>query len=189
MAADTEDARRLTPLMRLAGVVAAVAAVALLGYASGATAVTADELREWVQGFALLAPPIFICLFVVLNTLGLPLPVLGVVGGAIFGVFEGTAVALAAMTVAACLQFWLARRLGGERLRVRLGAQLGRLGRLLERRGVLAVATGRLLPGPFSELNMAAGLTPLSFRDFALGTVLGCAPKALAWSGLGSALG
>ena len=175
--------------MRLTAVVTSIAAMALVGYASGATAVTADDLRQWVQGFALFAPPIFICLFVVLNTLGLPLPVLGLVGGAAFGVLEGTVVTLSAMTVAACLQFWLARRLGGERLRGRLGSQLGRLGLLLERRGVLAVAAGRLLPGPFSELNMAAGLTPLAFRDFAIGTVLGCAPKAMAWSGVGAALG
>ena len=50
------------------------------------------------------------------------------------------------------------------------------------------MAGGRLLPGPFSELNMAAGLTPLAFRDFAVGTLLGCLPKAIAWSGVGAAL-
>jgi uncharacterized membrane protein YdjX (TVP38/TMEM64 family) len=189
LAAGSDSGRRPTVSTRLAGVVIAIVAVTLVGYVSGATVVTTDEVRQWVQGFALFAPPIFIGLFVVLNTLGLPLPVLGVVGGATFGVFWGTAVTLTAMTVAACLQLGLARRLGGERLRGRLGAQLGRLGPLLERRGVLAVAAGRLVPGPFSELNMAAGLTPLTFRDFAIGTVLGCAPKAMAWSGVGAAFG
>jgi uncharacterized membrane protein YdjX (TVP38/TMEM64 family) len=105
------------------------------------------------------------------------------------GLFEGAAVTLSAMWVTACIQFLLARRLGGERLRKRLGDQLGRIGLLLERRGALAVAGGRLLPGPFSELNMAAGLTPLTFRDFAVGTLLGCAPRAAAWSAVGAALG
>jgi len=188
MVAETEDGRRTRPLMRLAVVVAFTAAVAILGYASGVTAVSAHELREWVQGFSRLAPLVFICLFVVLNTLGLPAPVLGTVGGATFGLFEGAAVTLSAMTVTACIQFLLARRLGGERLRKRLGAQLGRIGPLLERKGAIAVAVGRLLPGPFSELNLAAGLTPLEFRDFAVGTILGCAPKAVAWSGVGAAL-
>lgn len=187
--ADPQDGRRATPLIRFAGVVAVIAAVAILGYASGATAVTTHELREWLQGFSRLAPLVFICLFLALNTLGLPAPVLGAVGGAAFGVFEGAAVILSAMTVTACIQFLLARRLGGERLRNRLGGRLGRLGVLLERRGALAVAGGRLLPGPFSELNMAAGLTPLAFRDFAVGTILGCAPKAVAWSAVGAALG
>jgi uncharacterized membrane protein YdjX (TVP38/TMEM64 family) len=35
---------------------------------------------------------------------------------------------------------------------------------------------------------MLAGLTLLTFRDFAIGTVIGCAPKSLAWSGLGAFL-
>jgi uncharacterized membrane protein YdjX (TVP38/TMEM64 family) len=82
-----------------------------------------------------------------------------------------------------------ARHVGGESLRERLGDELGGVGRFLKRRGALAVAGGRLLPGPFSELNMAAGLTPLAFRDFALGTLLGCLPKAAAWSAVGAALG
>jgi uncharacterized membrane protein YdjX (TVP38/TMEM64 family) len=187
--AGTEDGRRARPLMRLAGLVALIAAVALVGQASGAVVVTAHELRDWVQGFSRLGPLVFIGLFLTLNTLGLPAPVLGTVGGATFGLFEGAAVTLSAMSVTACIQFLLARRLGGERLRKRLGAQLGRVGLLLERRGALAVAGGRLLPGPFSELNMAAGLTPLTFRDFAVGTLLGCAPKAAAWSAVGAALG
>jgi len=188
MVGETEDGPRTRPLVRLVGLVALIAGVAIVGHASGATAVTAHELREWVQSFSRLAPLVFICLFVVLNTVGLPAPVLGAVGGATFGLFEGATVTLSAMWVTACIQFLLARRLGGERLRKRLGAQLGRIGVLLERRGALAVAGGRLLPGPFSELNMAAGLTPLAFRDFAVGTVLGCAPKAIVWSSVGAAL-
>jgi uncharacterized membrane protein YdjX (TVP38/TMEM64 family) len=187
--ADPEHGRRTTSLWRFAGVVAVIAALAILGHASGITAVTPHELRVWVQGFSRLAPLVFIGLFLTLNTLGLPVPVLGAVGGALFGVFEGAVVILSAMTVTACIQFLIARRLGGERLRNRLGERLGRIGQLLERRGALAVAGGRLLPGPFSELNMAAGLTPLAFRDFAVGTVLGCAPKAVAWSAVGAALG
>jgi uncharacterized membrane protein YdjX (TVP38/TMEM64 family) len=189
MAADTEDGRRTGPWMRLAGLVALIAGVAIVGHASGATTATAHELREWVQGSFRLGPLVFVGLFVALNTLGLPAPVLGAVGGATFGPFEGAAVTLSAMWVTACIQFLLARHLGGERLRNRLGDQLGRIGLLLERRGALAVAGGRLLPAPFSELNMAAGLTPLTFRDFAVGTFLGCAPKAAAWSAVGAALG
>jgi uncharacterized membrane protein YdjX (TVP38/TMEM64 family) len=63
-----------------------------------------------------------------------------------------------------------------------------RVSQLLERRGVMAVAGTRLLPGPFSELNMLAGLTVLKLRDFTIGTIIGCVPKALAWSGLGALL-
>ena len=175
-------------MRRIAGLVALIAAVAILGYATGVTTMTTGELRGWLQDFSGLAPLVFICVFFALNTLGVPAPVLAAVGGVTFGVVEGAAVTLAAMWMTACAQFLLARRLGGERLRACLSAQLGRVGRILERRGALAVAGGRLLPGPFSELNMAAGLTPLTFRDFAIGTCLGCAPKAAAWSAVGATL-
>jgi uncharacterized membrane protein YdjX (TVP38/TMEM64 family) len=174
--------------MRLVVIVAVIAGLAVVGYLSGVTAVTADDVSAWLNGFPRLAPVVFIGLFALLNTIGLPLPVLVTVGGSAFGPLEGAAITLFAMWATACIQFLLARRLGGEQLRQRLGAQLGRVGSILERRGVLAVAGGRLLPGPFSELNMAAGLTPLSFRNFAIGTALGCAPKALAWSAIGAAL-
>jgi uncharacterized membrane protein YdjX (TVP38/TMEM64 family) len=174
--------------MRLVGVATLIAGVAIVGHASGATTVTPHQLREWIHGFSRLAPLVFICLFVALNTVGLPVPVLGAVGGATFGRIEGAAVTLSAMWVTACIQFLVARYLGGKSLRKRLGDRLGRIGLFLERRGALAVAGGRLLPGPFSELNMAAGLTPLTFRDFAIGTLLGCAPKAAAWSVAGAAL-
>lgn len=184
----TERTRR-SPLPRLAVVAAAIAALAIAGHETGVTAVTTQQLRTWVQEFSVLAPLVFIGVFAALNTLGLPLPVLGVAGGSAFGAFEGAAVTLAAMWVTACVQFLLARRVGGEHLRAHLSPRLGRAGRLLERRGALAVAGSRLLPVPFSELNMAAGLTPIAFRDFAMGTALGCAPKAIAWSAVGTAIG
>jgi uncharacterized membrane protein YdjX (TVP38/TMEM64 family) len=176
-------------IMRLVGVATLIAGAAIVGHASGAAALTTPQLRDWIQGFSLLAPFVFICFFAALNTLGLPVPVLGAVGGATFGSIEGAAVTLSAMWATACIQFLLARYVGGESLRRRLCDRLGRIGLLLERRGALAVAGGRLLPGPFSELNMAAGLTPLTFRDFAVGTLIGCAPKAAAWSSIGAALG
>lgn len=175
-------------MMRLAGVAAVIAGLTVAGYASGATMATAQDLREWLHGFPRFAPVVFIGLFAALNTIGLPVPVLVTVGGSAFGTFEGAAITLLAMWVTACIQFLLARRLGGEPLRQRLGEKLGRLGPILQRRGMLAVAGGRLLPGPFSELNMAAGMTPLAFWDFAIGTALGCTPKAVAWSAVGAAL-
>jgi uncharacterized membrane protein YdjX (TVP38/TMEM64 family) len=89
------------------------------------------------------------------------------------------------MTAAACVQLLLARRLTGPaRTAVRLpGSE--RLPKALQGRGWLAVVALRLAPGPFSEVNLAAGLTPLRVRSIAVGTLLGGAPKALGWAALG----
>ena len=175
--------------MRLAALTASVGALAIVGYASGAVTVTADDLRAWVHGYGRLAPLAFVMLFFALNTMGVPAPALGAVSGGAFGMVVGTVVTLSAMCATACGQFLLARHLGGNALRQGVSGRMGRIGNFLERRGVLAVASGRLLPGPFSELNMAAGLSPLAFRDFAIGTLLGCAPKAAVWSAVGATLG
>lgn len=187
--AEAPGAGETTSWLRPAAVIALMVTAAIAGYASGATGITAVDAREWIRGFTRGGPLVFVGLFVALNTLGLPVPILATVGGAAFGFLEGAVMTLCAMWVTACFQFLLARRIGGDRLRTRLAGRLGRIGLILERRGALAVAAGRLLPGPFSELNMAAGLTPLAFRDFAIGTLLGCAPKAVAWSAVGTALG
>ena len=145
-------------------------------------------LRGWVTRAGIAGPMLFVVVFLALNTAGVPLPVLGAAAGTAFGPVSGATTLLVAMTITACVQFLLARHVVGERVRQRLGHALVRVNQLVERRGVLAVAGARLLPGPFSEFNMLAGLTLLRLRDFTIGTVIGCTPKALAWSGLGALL-
>jgi uncharacterized membrane protein YdjX (TVP38/TMEM64 family) len=146
------------------------------------------ELRGLVNRAGSFGPLLFVVCFLALNTVGVPLPVLGAAAGIAFDPVSGAMTSLVAMTITACTQFLLARHIVGERVRQRLGHALMRVNQLVERRGVIAVAGARLLPGPFSEFNMLAGLTALKLRDFTIGTVIGCAPKALAWSGLGALL-
>ena len=42
---------------------------------------------------------------------------------------------------------------------------------------------------PYGLVNFSAGLTHLSYRDMALGTVIGAAPKVFAYTALGGSLG
>jgi len=146
------------------------------------------ELRGWLKQASGAGALLFVVLFLALNTIGIPAPVLGAAGGAAFGAVSGAPVTLVALTITACAQFLLARHVVGERVRQRLGHASVRTSQLLERRGVIAVAGARLLPGPFRAFNMLAGLTSLTLRDFMIGTILGCIPKALAWSGIGALL-
>lgn len=168
----------------------AVAAAVLYtaGSLGGVSGLSGAELRHWLTATPVPAPVAFIVLFLVLNTVALPAPLLGATAGVAFGPLPGTALTLLALTLTAGAQFTFARHLGGDRLRARLAARLGRAGRLIEQRGVLTVAAVRLLPGPFSELNLVAGLTPICLRDFMLGTALGGAPKAALWVGVGAVL-
>jgi uncharacterized membrane protein YdjX (TVP38/TMEM64 family) len=165
-----------------------MAGTAAAGYLLEAWMDPLPALREWVSRAGSAGPLVFAALFLALNTVGVPLPVLGAAAGVAFGPVSGATTLLAAMTITACAQFLLARYVVGERVRQRLGQALVRVSPLLERRGVIAVAGARLLPVPFSEFNMLAGLTFLGLRPFTIGTVIGCVPKALVWSGVGALL-
>ena len=173
-------------LVRLLALAALISGTAAAGYVIGMWMDPLAELRGWVNRAGSAGSLLFVVLFLALNTLGVPLPVLGAAAGVAFGPVSGAVTSLIAMTITACAQFLLARHVVGERVRLRCGQALLRVNKMLERRGAIAVAGARLLPAPFSEFNMLAGLTFLTLRDFAIGTVIGCAPKAMAWSGLGA---
>ena len=183
-----DDGLRRSFVVRLSLLALVIAGTAVAGYLLNARMDPLAELRGWVSQAGDAAPLLFVVLFLVLNTVGLPLPVLGAAAGVAFGPVIGSAVLLVAMTITASAQFLLARYVVGERIRQRLGHRLVRVNQLLERRGVIAVAGARLVPIPFSEFNMLAGLTWLKLRDFTIGTLIGCAPKAVAWSGIGALL-
>jgi uncharacterized membrane protein YdjX (TVP38/TMEM64 family) len=173
-------------LVRLLALAVFLAATVAAGHFLSARMEPLVALRAWVNRAGSAGPLLFVVLFLALNTVGLPLPVLGAAAGVAFGPIPGATTALAAMAITACAQFLFTRYIVGEQVRRRLGRRVARLNQVLERRGVIAVAGARLLPGPFSEFNMLAALTSLKLRDFMIGTILGCIPKALAWSGIGA---
>ena len=175
-------------VLRLSALVVLIAGTIAMGHFLKAWMDPLAELREWANRAGGAGPPLFVVWFLALNTIGVPLPFLGSAAGIAFGPVSGATTLLIAMTITACAQFLLARHVAGERVRQRLGHAFVRVSRLLERRGVIAVAGVRLMPGPFSEFNMLAGLTVVKLRDFTIGTIIGCAPKALAWSGIGALL-
>src|SRR5262245_54985480 len=185
---DPAEAVNRSSLVRVSVLAAFIAGTVAVGHFLRVWTDPIAGLRGWLEPASGAASLLFVVVFLALNTVGVPAPVLGAAAGAALGVVSGAAVTFVALTVTAYAQFLLARYVVGERVRQRLGHAFVRLSQLLERRGVMAVAGARLLPGPFSEFNMLAGLTSLTLRDFMIGTILGCVPKALAWSGIGALL-
>lgn len=67
-----------------------------------------------------------------------------------------------------------------------LGPRMSRVRRNIVRRGMLAVATVRLVPiAPFTLVNLVAGASRIPFTDFVLGTAIGMAPGLVVISVLG----
>jgi len=176
-------------MLRKALIRLAVVSVALLGFAAlwrwGPLSTVADtatlaawseELRsEWMTSLALLAA------YVIGGAVMFPILVLIVATGLILGPLVGLLVATTGSLLSALTGYGLGVILGRGTLARLSGGGLDRVSRHLARRGLLSVTLIRLLPlAPFALVNMAAGASHISFRDFMLGTMLGMAPGIVA---------
>jgi uncharacterized membrane protein YdjX (TVP38/TMEM64 family) len=178
---------RRSALWRI-GIYAAVVATIFVVVAATGSLPTADEARDFgenLDGFALAA---YVPLFVIANFL-ITWPILAGAGGLLFGTAVGAPLALAGVTFAALAQMWVARFLAAEHAGALLPQRTRGLEEFLTRHGAVAVMESRIVPAlPYGVVNFSAGLTRLRFRDMALGTVIGAAPKVFAYTALGGSL-
>lgn len=94
-----------------------------------------------------------------------------------FGPWLGAMSAMAGSLLSAMTLFAVGRTLGSYRIRRLAGARVEHLSRRIAERGFWAVFLVRVLPiAPFSVINLVAGASPVSLRNFVLGTVLGMMP-------------
>ena len=130
----------------------------------------------------------FLGAHVVANGIGIPGTLLVVVGGAVYGLWWGTVLSVIGATMGAVVAFWLARYLlhGWFNRRFQHRPVFQKMEGLLCDRALSCVLTIRFSPvSPFNVVNFAFGLTSVSVRDYALGTLIGIIPGTLAYTWLG----
>ncbi len=153
-----------------------VAAVSVFGFR--------DEtaVQQWL-GFAAKSPYallIAVAAFAVLAFAGVPQVMLIAAAVVAFGPWTGSAYSWVGTMVSSAVGFWLGRITGGRLLRKLGGEGIGRFIAMVGRNGFLASLIVRLVPSaPFVAVNMAAGVTPMRFSAFVLGTAIGIVPKIL----------
>lgn len=147
-----------------------------------------EEVRDWAEGLGDLAYVAFVPLFVIANFV-IPWGILAGAAGLLFGTAAGTPLALAGVTGAALAQMFVSRRLAGGHHGSLLPERVRGLETFLTRHGTVAVMESRIVPLlPYGAVNFSAGLTTLRFREMALGTLVGGAPKVFAYTALGGSL-
>jgi uncharacterized membrane protein YdjX (TVP38/TMEM64 family) len=179
--------RRITAGAALA--VLAVAALLVLRRI-GPDGLDAAAVQDTVRAAGAWAPALFVVLQVLVTVPPVPRTLFTLAAGLLFGSVTGVVLAVTATALAAVVAFWLVRLTGGglvERYADRGPVVWTR--RRLDRSGLLAVASLRLIPAlPFSLLNYAAGLSGVRFAPFLFGTVLGTAPGTVGLVVLGDAV-
>jgi uncharacterized membrane protein YdjX (TVP38/TMEM64 family) len=138
--------------------------------------IEAERVGRWVNGLGPLAPVAFV-LIEAGTVVFTPVPSVPVdiAGGLAFGMMPGTLYVLGGAMIGATVDFYLARWLGRGFVERKLG------GRVMEQIDTIAVQMGmkvifvtRLIPlFNFKWVSYAAGLTRISYRTYATGSVLG----------------
>src|SRR5215210_1452327 len=176
------------PAIRRIAIYAAVTAVLFTLVAVTGNIPSSDEARDFGDDLGPLAPFLYVPLFVLANFL-IAWPILAGAAGLLFGTAAGTPLALAGVTAAALAQMAVARRLAGEHRGRLLPKRTKRVEKFLTDNGTVAVMESRIVPLlPYGVVNYSGGLTHLRYRDMALGTVIGAAPKVFAYTALGGSL-
>lgn len=175
--------RRLRAALTLTGVLALLVALALAWRVTPLSQLLSPENVARVAAPFVESPlgPLYgVLTFVVGGLLVLPLSLLTVQAGVLFGPVIGFVVALLGALASASVTYWIGALLGSDLMERLIGRERLRTTRSLRTRGVLAVAALRFMPvAPYTVVNLAAGAVGVPFRTFIGGTIIGVSPGTL----------
>ena len=127
-----------------------------------------------------------IAVFLVSGVVLLPMNIVVLATAAVFGPWLGLIYSVVGQFLSAVMLYGVGARFGQAALARLLGARWPQALAAVRLRGILAVATIRMIPVvPFTFTNLAAGASGIRLSDFLLGTLLGSTPGLLLLSIMG----
>lgn len=172
-------------------VMAVITMAALLGLAAAwrwtplGEMLDLNQLVEQARGLNAhpATPVLVVTVFGIAAALAIPLTLLVIAAVLAFGPTFGFLYSLAGAELGALISYGIGHMVGRDLVRRYAGKTLNAVSKRLSRRGVLAIITLRIVPvAPFAVINLVAGASHISLRDFALGTLLGLLPGIIAIS-------
>lgn len=149
-----------------------------------------DRIRAWIVGFGVWAPLASTALQTASSLIPvLPGFVLAIANAMIYGAVLGGALTFSSALLAGACCFGLARALGRPGVeRIVSTESLARVDAFMERRGMLAVFLGRLIPFINPDIvSYAAGATAIRWGPFLVAMSAGALPATVFYSVVGAA--
>lgn len=149
------------------------------------------KLKEWVSSFGIIAPVVYICLYIVATLFFLPGAPITVLSGIAFGPVWGVVYVWIGATIGVSLAFLVARYAARDLVAgwISGNAQFQRIDGKVEKEGWRIVMFTRLMPYiPFNLQNYAYGLTKIRFSTYALVSAIFMLPGTIAYVQIGGAL-
>ncbi len=149
------------------------------------------KLKEWVSGFGIIAPVVYICLYIVATLFFLPGSPITVLSGIAFGPVWGVVYVWIGATIGVSLAFLVARYAARELVAgwISGNGQFQKIDEKVEQEGWRIVMFTRLMPYiPFNLQNYAYGLTKIRFSTYVLVSAIFMLPGTIAYVQIGGAL-
>ena len=180
---------------RLVGIGVALVALVVIARLTGLSEYASldglNRLRDWINGFGLVAPLVFVTIYAVATVAFLPGTPLSLLAGLVFGPVFGTLWAVIGATIGATLAF-LVGRYAARGLVEGWTANNERVKKLdegVERQGWRMLLITRLVPlFPFNLQNYAYGITKIGLGTYVLLTAVCIIPGAAAYTFAGGSL-
>lgn len=183
---------RALPILVLVAGAAAFFALGLHRYVNFATlAAHRAALVEWVAAHGLLAPVVYILVYVVVAAFSLPVSALvSITGGFLFGIVLGACYAVIGATIGATILFIAARTALADLLRAKAGSAIKRMEEGFRCNAMSYLLVLRLVPlFPFFLVNLVPAFLGVSLRTYVIATFLGIIPGAVVYASVGNGLG
>jgi len=144
-----------------------------------------DDVRAFVEGFGVWGPLVFGAVFVLVAATPVPVTIMAVSSGFLFGMAQGSVLGVLASTAGAWLGYWIARFLGRDALYRIAGRRVEAVEAKLDGKGFLTVLVLRpVLPN--WTLSYGAGLVGIPQRDYLGATLLGGMPGQVSFAAVGA---
>jgi len=148
------------------------------------------EVNAWVAGQPLLAALGYFLIYALVTAVNIPgAAVMTLIGGALFGLAQGTVLVSFASSIGATLAFLLSRYLLRDYVERRFGNFTNRINKGVTQDGAFYLLTLRLVPlFPFFAINMVMGLTRIKTSVYYLISQIGMLPATMVYVNAGTQL-
>jgi len=142
-----------------------------------------------VLAWGIWGPVVYMLLYAVGPSFLIPGAVMTIAGGLAFGAMRGAVYSLLGAEAGALVAFAAGRFLGRSFVQRVVGGRFEKLLTRIGRHGFQIIFYLRLVPLiPYNSLNLLAGASPITFRDYFWASAIGMVPGTILFAFLGDAL-
>lgn len=151
--------------------------------------ISPDKIEEFIKTLGIWGPIAYILFYILRPLILFPAGLLTAIGGAVFGPLLGTAFTVIGATGCAIWEFLVARYVGREWIKKKIGKHIQKIDSHLDKHGIWTLLLIRLIPNlPYDVQNYGLGLTKIGFVPYCIGTFFGIIPGTFAFCYLGRSL-